>query len=125
MYYHFKSILRAIIVVCLVIMFYSTQRLENDKDEKITNNSKISDVDATREIEHMQLVPKNTQFDETLIHEDIENVPEEISRYLPSRKNVPIKQPILVETVEMNQSKQDLTWINHVRVNDMYGEKIC
>ena len=125
MYYHFKSILRAIIVVCLVIMFYSTQRLENDKDEKITNNSKIWDVDATREIEHIQLVPKNTQFDETLIHEDIENVPEEISRYLPSRKNVPIKQPILGETMEMNQSKQDLTWINHVRVNDMYGEKIC
>ena len=123
MYYHFKSILRAIIVVCLVIMFYSTQRLENDKDEKITNNSKIWDVDATREIEHIQLVPKNTQFDETLIHEDIENVPEEISRYLPNRKNVPIKQPTLVETVEMNQSKQDLTWINHVRLTAMYSEK--
>ena len=98
---------------------------ENDKDEKIASNSKIWDVDATREIEHIQLVPKNTQLDEILIHEDIKNVPEEISRYLPSRKNVPIKQPILVETVEMNQSKQDLTWINHVRVNDMYGEKIC
>ena len=98
---------------------------ENDKDEKITSNSKMWDADATREIEHIQLVPKNTQFDETLIHEDIENVPEEISRYLPSRKNVPIKQPILGETMEMNQSKQDLTWINHVRVNDMYGEKIC
>ena len=123
MYYHFKSILRAIIVVCLVIMFYSTPRLKNDKDEKITNYSKNWDVDATREIEHIQLVPKNTQFDETLIHEDIENVPEEISRYLPSRKNVPIKQPILVETVEMNQSKQDLTWINHVRLTAMYSEK--
>ena len=125
MYYHFKSILRAIIVVCLVTMFYSTQMFENDKDEKIASNSKIWDVDATREIEDIQLVPKNTQFDETLIHEDIENVQEEISRYLPNRKNVPIKQPTLVETVEMNQSKQDLTWINHVRVNDMYGEKIC
>ena len=95
---------------------------ENDKDEKIASNSKISDVDATREIEDIQLEPKNTQFDETLIHEDIENVPEEISRYLPSRKNVPIKQPILVETVEMNQSKQDLTWINHVRQKSMYSE---
>ena len=38
MYYHFKSILRAIIVVCLVIMFYSTPRLKNDKDEKITRS---------------------------------------------------------------------------------------
>ena len=97
---------------------------ENDKDEKIASNSKIWDVDATREIEDIQLVPKNTQFDETLIHEDIENVPEEISRYLPNRKNVPIKQPTLVETVEMNQSKQDLTWINHVRLNAMYSEKL-
>ena len=95
---------------------------ENDKDEKIASNSKIWDVDATREIKHIQLVPKNTQFDETLIHEDIENVPEEISRYLPSRKNVPIKQPILGETMEMNQSKQDLTWINHVRLTAMYSE---
>ena len=96
---------------------------ENDKDEKIASNSKIWDVDATREIEDIQLVPKNTQFDETLIHEDIENVPEEISRYLPNRKNVPIKQPTLVETVEMNQPKQDLTWINHVRLNDMCSVK--
>ena len=128
MYYHFKSILRAIIVVCLVIMFYSTQMFENDKDEKIAIDSKMWDADATHEIEHIQLVPKNTEFDETLIHEDIENVPEEISRNIPSRKNAPIKQPInaskpiLVETVEMNQSKQDLTWINHVRLNAMCSE---
>ena len=98
---------------------------ENDKDEKITSNSKMWDADATREIEHIQLVPKNKQFDETLIHEDIENVPEELSRNIPSRKNVPIKQPInkskpiLVEAVEMNKPGQDLTWINHVRLNAM------
>ena len=96
---------------------------ENDKDRKIAGNSKMWDAGKTREIEHIQLLPKNTQLDETLIHEDIENVPEEISRYLPNRKNVPIKQPTLVETVEMNQSKQDLTWINHVRLNAMYSEK--
>ena len=98
---------------------------ENDKEEKITSNSKMWDADATREIEHIQLVPKNKQFDETLIHEDIENVPEELSRNIPSRKNVPIKQPInkskpiLVEAVEMNKPEQDLTWINHVRPNAM------
>ena len=102
---------------------------ENNKDEKIASNSKMWDADATREIEHIQLVPKNTQLDEILIHEDIENVPEEISRNIPSRKNAPMKQPInaskpiLVETVEMNQSKQDLTWINHVRLNAMCSEK--
>ena len=98
---------------------------ENDKDEKITSNSKMWDADKTREIEHIQLVPKNTHLDETLIHKDIEKVPEETSRNIPSRKNAQIKQPInaskpiLVETVEMNQSKQDLTWINHVRPNAM------
>ena len=61
MYYHFKSILRAIIVVCLVIMLYSTQMFENDEDEKIASNSRMWDADATREIEHIQLGPKNTQ----------------------------------------------------------------
>ena len=102
---------------------------ENDKDEKIASNSKIWDVDATREIEHIQLVPKNTHLDEFLIHKDIEKVPEETSRNIPSRKNGPIKQPInaskpiLVDNVEMNQSKQDLTWINHVRLNAMRSEK--
>ena len=102
---------------------------ENNKDEKIASNSKMWDADATREIEHIQLVPKNTQLDEILIHEDIKNVPEEISRNIPIRKNVRIKQPInasipiLVETVEMNQSKQDLTWINHVRLNYMCNAK--
>ena len=103
---------------------------ENDKDRKIAGNSKMWDAGKTREIEHIQLVPKNTQLDETLIHEDMENVPEEdISRNIPSRKNAPIKQPInaskpiLVETVEMNQPKQDLTWINHVRLNDMCSVK--
>ena len=111
-------------------MFYSTQMFENDKDRKIAGNSKMWDAGKTREIEHIQLVPKNTQLDETLIHEDMENVPEEdISRNIPSRKNAPIKQPInaskpiLVETVEMNQPKQDLTWINHVRLNDMCSVK--
>ena len=100
---------------------------ENDKDEKIESNSRM--WDATREIEHIQLVPKDTQLDKTLIHEDIENIPEQISRNIPSWKNAPIKQPIntskpiLVETVEMNQSKQDLTWINHVRLYDMCSEK--
>ena len=102
---------------------------ENDKDEKIASDSRMWDADATREIEHIKLVPKDTQFDETFIHEDIENVPKEMSRNIPSLKNTPIKQPIdaskpiLVETVEMNQSKQDLTWINHVRLYDMCSEK--
>ena len=100
--------------------------IENDKDEKVASNSKIWDADATRKIERIQLVPKNTQLDETLIHENIENVPEEISRNIPRRKNAQIKQtinaskPILVDTVEINQSKQDLTWIKHVSLNDMY-----
>ena len=102
---------------------------ENDEDVKMASNSKMWDADKTREIEHIQLVPKNTQLDETLIHEDIEYVPEEISRNIPSRKNAQIKQPInaskpiLVDNVEMNQSKQDLTWINHVRLNAMRSEK--
>ena len=38
----------------------------NDKDKKIESNSRM--WDATREIEHIQLVPENTQLDEILIH---------------------------------------------------------